>query len=245
MMTIPMGCFGFIADLLGFSVVKRGWRANARLTAAALLLFWGWAFVTGFMVVRYAHLGEYPYVFEILPIVSCISPIVAFVGVILFTLSNAVINFFSSAITHSFGIAPPFNLYTLFGKSQPLLTWGAYIRLNLVGLMSYALLPGIFSRLMSRLFQGMIKGTKKAVHTFKADGPPPKGFVPPPDPEGATRGRRIVGRGHGRRSARGGHGRKPSGGAGWRRAVGERGRAGSGRTRRFSGQAGPHLHQHG
>ncbi|HNW94129.1 MAG TPA: hypothetical protein PKM88_14565, partial [bacterium] len=168
-----MGCLGFIGDILGFSIVRKGLKHHPGVTWAALLAFWGWAFITGAMVVRYAHLGEHPYVFEIMPMASCLSPFVAMIGVLLFTIGDAFTNIFSEAFQNSFGFMP-FNLYAMLGEPHPLLTWGAYVRLNLVGLMSYALLPGLMGRLFSRLMKGIVGAImpkRKKPAAVYADGP--------------------------------------------------------------------------
>ncbi len=168
-----MGCLNFFGDVLGFNFVKKGLKTNPKLTWVGLLSFWAWAFVTGMMIVRYAHLGEHPYVFEIMPIASCLSPVVAMVGVLFFTVGDALTNVFSEAFQSSFGFMP-FDLYAAVGAPHPLLTWGAYVRLNLVGLMSYALLPGLMGRLFSRLMKGLIGSIlpkRRAPAAVYADGP--------------------------------------------------------------------------
>jgi len=163
-----MGCFTFIGDILGLNIVFRGLRSRPVLTVLLLSLFWGWALLTGAMIVRYAHLGEHPYVFEILPVASCISPVTAVMGVLFFTVGDAFTNLFSGALTNTFGIRPPVDLYQVFGRPSPLLTWGAYVRLNLVGLMAYAILPGFLGRTAFRLVQVPLRLLRAKVI---ADGP--------------------------------------------------------------------------
>ena len=163
-----MGCLGLIGDVLGFSVIRRAWRSSRGWTLLALAAVWGWAFVEGTLIVRYAHLGEHPYVFLILPLVSCVSPFTAAVGVLAFTAGDALTNLFSTALTSSFGISPVVDLYAMLGRASPLLTWGAYVRLGLVGLMAYAVLPGLMARTAFHVAVGAVRRLRRPVH---ADGP--------------------------------------------------------------------------
>lgn len=167
-----MGCLGFIGEIFGINVVFRGWRSNKGLTLLLVVAVMAWGFFEGIQPTAYAHLGEHRYVFHILPLVSCASPLVAGLAILSFTVGDALTNVFSGAFQSSFGIQPPFDLYQFFGFSSPLLTWGAYVRLSLVGLMAYAILPGLLARTAGRMVMGMVRRLRPA-RPVHADGPPP------------------------------------------------------------------------
>ncbi len=123
-------------------------------------------FLAGAKIERWNHLGEANYVAQILPMASCFSPILA----LLMTLAFAVGDVLTTATYWLFPQDSNLNLFHLFNKSHPLLTWGAYARMDFITLPLYALLPGLGSRIAygiaSRIFQA---GRAKVMH----DGGPP------------------------------------------------------------------------
>ena len=110
-------------------------------------------FLAGAKIERWNHLGEANYVAQILPMASCFSPILAF----LMTMAFAVGDVLTTATYWLFPQDSNLNLFHLFNKSHPLLTWGAYARMDFITLPLYALLPGLGSRIAygiaSRIFQ--------------------------------------------------------------------------------------------
>ena len=128
---------------------KLGW-PGFLLAFFIVLLF---MFIAGAKIERYGHLGEHQYVLSILPLASCFSPILALLMALAFAVGNCLTN----ATYWLFPEGSWLNLYTLFHKSHPLLTWGAYARMDFITLPIYAILPGLGSRILysvaSRLFQ--------------------------------------------------------------------------------------------
>ena len=163
------GCIGSIfMDITGISFLagmkKRLGGPGFAVALLGVLLF---MFIIGAKIERYGHLGEHPYVMQILPAASCFSPILA----LLMTFAFAVGDCLTNATYWLFPQSSFLNMYTLAGKAHPLLTWGAYARMDFLTLPIYALLPGMGSRILytvaSRLFQA---GRAKIVKDGGSDG---------------------------------------------------------------------------
>ncbi|MEW5765710.1 MAG: hypothetical protein AB1824_12120, partial [Acidobacteriota bacterium] len=121
--------------------------------AFAFLLVLLFMFLMGARIERYGHLGEHQYVMQILPMAGCFSPILALLMTAAFGIGDCLTN----ATYWLFPQSPVLNMYTLFKKPGPLLTWGAYARMDFITLPLYAILPGLGSRILysivSRVFQ--------------------------------------------------------------------------------------------
>lgn len=137
---------------IGFLVgMKR--KLGGPLFALAFFGLLGIMFVAGLKIERYGHLGEAQYIWQILPMASCFSPVLALLMSIVFGIGDVLTN----ATYWIFPQDSVFNLYHLFRQPKPLLTWGAYARMDFITLPLYAVLPGLGSRvaygIASRIFQ--------------------------------------------------------------------------------------------
>ncbi len=121
--------------------------------AFAFLLALLFMFLIGARIERYGHLGEHQYVMQILPMAGCFSPVLALLMTAAFGIGDCLTN----ATFWLFPQSSVLNMYTLFKKPGPLLTWGAYARMDFITLPLYAILPGLGSRILysivSRAFQ--------------------------------------------------------------------------------------------
>ncbi len=166
-----LGCLtGFLAEISGITFLlqlKR--RLGTTIFSAALGIVLLFMFICGASIVRYAHLGEHSYIMQILPMASVFSPLLALLMCLAFGLGDVITN----ATYWLFPNNRVLNLYTLFDAAHPLLTWGAYLRMDFLSLPFYAVLPGLGARLLygiaSRSFQA---GRAKII---KDGGAPPSG----------------------------------------------------------------------
>jgi len=133
------------------------------LAFTGVLLF---MFLLGARIERYGHLGEHQYVMQLLPMAGCFSPILALLMTAAFGIGDCLTN----ATYWLFPQGSPLNLYSFFRKPGPLLTWGAYARMDFITLPLYAILPGLGSRILYTVFS-------RAFHAGRArilkDGGPP------------------------------------------------------------------------
>ena len=108
--------------------------------------------MAGLKIERYGHLGEAQYVLQILPLTSCFSPVLAFLMAIVFGIGDCL----TTATYWLFPQDSNLNMFHLFNKAHPLLTWGAYARMDFITL-PLCHPAGLGSRvaygIASRLFQ--------------------------------------------------------------------------------------------
>ena len=140
------GCLGSLfLELTGIGFllqIKRKLGGLGFFLALAGVLFF--CFILGARIERYGHLGEHQYILQLLPMASCLSPILAW----LMSLAFAVGDVLTNATYWLFPQDSNLNMYHLFTKAHPLLTWGAYARMDFFTLPLYALLPGLGSRIL-------------------------------------------------------------------------------------------------
>ena len=149
------GCLGSLfLDLTGIGfLLQMKRKLGGPLFLLAFIGVMGLMFLAGLKIERYGHLGEAEYVSQILPLASCFSPVLAFLMAIVFGIGDCLTN----ATYWLFPQDSNLNMYHLFKKAHPLLTWGAYARMDFITLPLYAVLPGLGSRvaygIASRIFQ--------------------------------------------------------------------------------------------
>lgn len=164
----PRGCLASIfLDITGLSFLagmkKKLGGPGFLLAFTGVLLF---MFLLGARIERYGHLGEHQYVMQLLPMAGCFSPVLALLMTAAFGIGDCLTN----ATYWLFPQGSPLNLYSFFHKPGPLLTWGAYARMDFITLPLYAILPGLGSRILYTVFS-------RAFHAGRArilkDGGPP------------------------------------------------------------------------
>ena len=149
------GCLASLfLDLTGFGfLLQMKRKLGGPLFLLAFIGILGLMFVAGLKIERYGHLGEAQYILQILPLTSCLSPVLAFLMAIVFGIGDCL----TTATYWLFPQDSNLNMFHLFNKAHPLLTWGAYARMDFITLPLYAILPGLGSRIAygiaSRLFQ--------------------------------------------------------------------------------------------
>ncbi len=149
------GCLGSLfLDLTGIGfLLQMKRKLGGPLFLLAFIGVLGLMLLAGLKIERYGHLGEAQYVLQILPLTSCFSPVLAFLMAIVFGIGDCL----TTATYWLFPQDSNLNMFHLFKKAHPLLTLGAYARMDFITLPLYAILPGLGSRvaygIASRLFQ--------------------------------------------------------------------------------------------
>lgn len=149
------GCLASLfLDLTGFGfLLQMKRKLGGPLFLLAFIGVLSLMFLAGLKIERYGHLGEAQYVLQILPLTSCLSPVLAFLMAIVFGIGDCL----TTATYWLFPQDSNLNMFHLFNKAHPLLTWGAYARMDFITLPLYAILPGLGSRvaygIASKLFQ--------------------------------------------------------------------------------------------
>ena len=162
------GCLGnLFLDITGLGFLLQLKRQlgtlGFSLAFSAVMLF---MFVLGARIERYAHLGEHQYVLQLLPMASCFSPLLALLMTIAFGIGDCLTN----ATYWLFPTNRFLNLYTLFKQPHPLLTWGAYARMDFVTLPLFAILPGLGSRVLYSIVSRSFHSARSRVLKDGGDG---------------------------------------------------------------------------